>query len=562
MFLGLSVFAALSLNVEPNEVVEAPTQTTEVATTEQEPQDGGSDTPTESTEPTEPVADDPPVADGPTDVGAHRGDGSGRGRGDGSGGGAGRLREEPPNIEASSPATTSSIATATASTATDEDADAPAKVERQHGGGREGDGAGSGKGRGDGTGRGIGGGAQDGTSGGQTQYGGRPVDGSGTAAEAQPPRSLEFSPGKGLVLSSPDAKHQLKVGLFTHVLYRVAHDEATDETTQLFTVRRARLKLGGYAFGVHNKFFMHLAFAPRDLQIREGHPTRSPIFDWYLDFDYIRDFTVRVGQYRVPYSRQRRIPIGKVMMADRSLANFEFNLDRDVGVSVRSPDIAGLGFLRYDAGVFIGEGRDAFAADGFGMLYVARVEALPLGMFGDYSETDRKRGKKPRLSLGAAYAYLAEAKGNRGVLGANPTDGGTTDYHNVTADALFKIWGLTALAEFYWRQGRRDYGTTTTTDDQGVVVPTPLEAARNGWGWFAQAGFMVPKVDLELGARYGFVRELNTSSLPDRDEVAASVGYYIYGRALKVVADYTHGIARDGSDLRTHQGRVQIQAAF
>jgi hypothetical protein len=389
-------------------------------------------------------------------------------------------------------------------------------------------------------------------------------DPASTAPAADEARArVEVSPGEGATITSKDGDFELGIGLFTQLLYTVENDVGTEDTNHSFTVRRARVKLAGHTFGDHNKYFVHLAFSPRDLQIQEGTPTKSPIFDWYLDFDHIRDLTVRIGQYRVPFSRQRRIPIGNIMMADRALGNFEFNLDRDVGLSVRSDDIGGIGYLRYEVGAFIGEGRDAFLADDLGMLYVARVEVLPLGMFADYDETDRTRGRRPRLSIGAAYAYMPRAKGNRGILGPPPSDGGTTETHNVTADVMLKIHGLTLSGELYWRDGTRDFGAATIDDPGLGTIPAPLESARDGLGWYGQVGWLVPKIDLELGARYGFVRELgDDSSLPPRDEVAASIGYLIYGKALKIVTDYARGWPENDLDAGTHQARVQLQAAF
>lgn len=378
-----------------------------------------------------------------------------------------------------------------------------------------------------------------------------------------PPARATITPGEGIRWTTEDGRFSLGMGLLAQALYTVTHDVAERDTTQSFELRRARLRVDGHAFGPHNRFFVQLAFSPRDLQVQDGHPTKTPVLDWYLEFDHIPDLTLRVGQYRVPYSRQRRIPIAKLMMVDRSLANFEFNLDRDVGLSLRSPDFMGWGWLRYEYGVFIGEGRDAYAPDGPGMLYVGRLEVLPLGIFADYDETDRDRDPHPRLALGGAYAYLAEGKGNRGILGTPPTDGGTTDTHDATADAIFKVAGVTLLGEFYWRRGKRRYGDATLEDPMLGTVPAPREPARDGLGWFGQIGWLVPRIPLELGTRYGFVRPLGSSLLPPRDEVTASVGWYFFGPALELVADYTrawpHG---ELADAGTHQLRVQLQAAF
>lgn len=385
-----------------------------------------------------------------------------------------------------------------------------------------------------------------------------------TSVQVRAAPGTTVTPGDGLRWVAEDGRTALGLGLLAQTLYTLEHQLPARATTQAFELRRARVRIDGHVLGPHNRFFVHLAFSPRDLQVQGGHPTKTPIFDWYLELDHIPDLTLRVGQYRVPWSRQRRIPVAKLLMVDRALANFEHNLDRDVGLSLRSPDFMRWGWLRYETGVFIGEGRDAFGAGDLGMLYVGRLELLPLGMFADYDETDRDRDRQPRLGFGGAYAYLAKGKGNRGILGPPPTDGGTTDSHNVTADAIVKAAGVTLLGEFYWRRGKRDYGDAMVDDPLLGPVPAPREPARDGWGWFGQLGWLVPRIPLELGARYGFVRPQGLrSSLPPRDEVTASVGWYFFGPALKLAADYTRGWPQGSiADGGTHQLRVQLQAAF
>lgn len=382
--------------------------------------------------------------------------------------------------------------------------------------------------------------------------------------EREPAVRTTFEPGEGIDWTRTDDRFSLGIGLLAQLLYTIDHDVPADDTSQSFQIRRARVIFDGHVFGPHNRFYVQLAVSPRDLEVQDGRPTRTPIFDWYAEFDHIPDLVLRVGQYRVPFSRQRRIPISRIMMADRALANFEFNLDRDVGASVRSDDFMGWGHLRYELGMFIGEGRDPFELREPGMLTVARVEVLPLGMFSDYDETDRDRAMRPRLSLGGAYAFLAEGRGNRGILGPAPSDGGTTDTHDVTADVMLKIAGVTVLGEYYWRKGRREYGDAIIDDPVLGPTPAPREAPRDGWGWFGQVGWLVPRIPLELGTRYGFVRPPERgSSLPPRDEVSASAGWYFFGPALKLTADYTRGWPQGGlPDAGTHQARLQLQAAF
>src|SRR5690606_25067715 len=202
----------------------------------------------------------------------------------------------------------------------------------------------------------------------------------------------------------------------------------------------------------------------------------------------------------------------------------------DVGLDLRSKDFLGLGRLRYYAGVYLGEGRDPFETSNFDMFYLGRVEVLPFGTFDDYEESDFERSLRPRISLGAAYAFVDGGVGNLGNRGDAFADGGTTDYHNATVDQLMKIPGFSVLADVYYRQGRRNFGDATLTpaddpaaegmDDPGEEVLAPREQARNGLGWSVTAGFLIPRVPLELAARYSQIGPLDSrSSLSRSDEL-------------------------------------------
>ncbi|MCA9693945.1 MAG: hypothetical protein KC636_30435, partial [Myxococcales bacterium] len=262
-----------------------------------------------------------------------------------------------------------------------------------------------------------------------------------------------FKLGTGLVIESADGRYSLATRLRAQLLYTMEreHEEAPAHGLQL---RRARLQFKGNVFHKDFKFKTELALSPRDTGF-DGAPHQTPILDWYFDLTFLRDLSVRVGQYKVPYSRQRVISSGDLQLVDRTLANGEFNLDRDIGLDLRSMDFLGMGRMRYYAGVYLGEGRDQFNLSTFELFYLARVEVLPLGLFEDYEEADFERSLKPRLSLGAAYAFVDGAARNRGILGATPSDGGTTDYHNVTVDAVFMVAGFSLFTEFYYRKGQR-----------------------------------------------------------------------------------------------------------
>ena len=188
-----------------------------------------------------------------------------------------------------------------------------------------------------------------------------------------------------------------------------------------------------------------------------------------------------------------------------------------MGLQLSSPDIAGLGLLRYYAGVFMGEGYDWYKAGDFGFTYMGRVEVLPLGMFEDFNEPDFERGVKPKLSLGAAYAYSDRDHRTRSIAGAAFADGGTMSAHHLTADLMFKWSGLSVLADVYWRRGQRQAGALK--DEEGL--PIAVQAARNGLGWTTQMGLFVPRTRLEAVGRYAGVRppRSGATSLARLDEL-------------------------------------------
>lgn len=392
-----------------------------------------------------------------------------------------------------------------------------------------------------------------------------------------------FKPGTGLVLTSEDGRFMFAPRLRVQMRYQFDADGTGDDTefSHIYQIRRARLQFKAHAFNKHNKMKAEFAFSPRDLSINDaGVVRRSPLLTWYAEFDYLRDFTVRMGQYKIPYSRQRVISSGDLELVDRALTQGEFNHDRDIGIDFRSKDVGGWGGrLRYYAGVYMGEGRDFGDRNGtldFKMHYLGRVEVLPMGKFKDYKEADIERTPTPKLSLGMAYAYHDDSQGLRGVLGTTPDDEGTTDYHSMTADYMFKFKGFSSSGEFHWRNGDRNPGDAMIEDpmDPTGTIPAPVTAARNGWGFFVQGGYMIPRIPLQIGARYSNIRGLGTddpgdlvntggfTSLGDKDELGGGISYYFAGHPLKLQADYFHTWEDRDFSAANDGLRIQLQLAY
>ncbi len=367
---------------------------------------------------------------------------------------------------------------------------------------------------------------------------------------------VSIGPGTGVRIATTDGDFTWTMNARLQLMSLTTWPDGGPAATS-FLVRRARFLFSGNVFGPDIRYKIEFGFAPSDLRVRNNvtdpAPRASPLFDFYFDFGQLRDLTVRVGQSKVPFNREFVTSSGSLQMADLSLANNEFALDRDIGVDVRSNDLFGLGHLRYAAGVYSGRGRDSIGAIDAGLMYVGRVEVLPFGMFTDYVQGDFERTLRPRLALGFSYAFLDRAKRDRGTGGNVPTDGGTTDFHTFVADSMFKLAGFSMLGEVFYRRGQRNPGDAAPMAD----------LARNGWGLTAQAGYLIPHLPLEIEARYSTAQGTGATSLADSSELGGGMSYYFARHSLKLQADYfrlwSAPDAASSADIRDGGHRVRVQ---
>jgi|GEM_PF-624759 len=390
---------------------------------------------------------------------------------------------------------------------------------------------------------------------------------------------LAFEPGEGVLISTPDHRFEMNIRsrgmlLFTFEVPAPDASGARPDPGFDLDVRRARVTIQGRLFDPDVRYRLQLAIAPRDMMETTyaeanssgsfgapGTPQRSPLLDWYVELRHLRELHVRVGQFIVPYNRHRVTSSSSLQLVDRSLASSEFNLDRDLGIQLYSPDVGGMGWLRYYAGLFMNEGRDGLFGADLGFLWVARLEVLPLGLFNDYSEGDIEASSAPHLSIGASYVFANQGHLTQSTIGRLASDGGTFDYHNVEIDAVLQWHGFSLLSEVMFRQGWHRAGPVTVTPDS-TLVP------RNGMGWFAQAGYLLPDTPVEIAARYGFTLPLfsgaQASPVTPRSELGAGVNLYFHRHAFKLQLDYFHlwddapGAPAGGAPFEVAEERVRV----
>jgi hypothetical protein len=359
------------------------------------------------------------------------------------------------------------------------------------------------------------------------------------AAEAEVPAyTLTGAQGSGVTLTVGDV-FSLNVRSRIQLRYQLSipnEDAMGDrDLDQLVNIGTARLWFSGHIRVPELTYMIQLAVAGRDF--RDG--AISPIFDAYLDWKVHRDFSLRAGQFFVPFDRLRTVRESGLQMADRPRPVLELTLDRDVGVMLYSDHFLGdESPVAWRVGVFGGGGTNLSLGREPGALLVARVELRPLGDIDDDTEGDLKRRAQPGLALGAAFAANLNTNRSRSTTGTTFT-GGTTDYVQAALDLVFKWRGCALQAEYIYRGASNDQ--ILSTDDDGNPV---VEYTRSGHGWILQGSYVfdppfelvgrVSRLYALSGTAPAYISEVDTRGL----EIAAGANYYFNDHKLKLQADW------------------------
>jgi len=371
-----------------------------------------------------------------------------------------------------------------------------------------------------------------------------------TSAEPRPKNpsaTVEAEWGEGVTMKAGDFSLQLRGRVQARAEAIVPTPESTTNRINQLLIRRARLSLVA-RYTEDWTMLVQLAFATLDMEPDAPNVLR----DAHLTWSRLRDLNLRVGQTKVPFGRQRVISSGAQQMVDRSIVVAELNLDRDVGILLRSDDLFGLGGrLAYTLGVMGGDGRNRLGTN-VGLLYVARVQVNPFGRFDDLVAGDLERLERPRLSIGLAAARNVATVRPRSTIGTTYRNGSLT-YDHLAADLLFKWRGFSLEAETLLRHA----------EQPNLVGATTTEWARAGWGYYLQAGYS-PLDAFEVSARWGQLTPFagTDPSFKEQRELGVGFGWYPKQHNLKLQGDLFWLPVGPRFDVGAWQVRAQLQLAF
>lgn len=381
----------------------------------------------------------------------------------------------------------------------------------------------------------------------------------GSYAQNQISPTPYFSYGKGLGITSPDSLFMLNIRF--RMQNRLAFISESEDDLSIdqveARVRRLRLRFDGFIYTPRLNYVIQLAFTRADMDYDDtGFP--NVIRDAMILYAVSDHFSVGLGQTKLPGNRQRVTSSGDLQLADRSIVNSTFNIDRDFGLQLYyNNNIQGFNYVLRGA-ISSGDGRNITSSDR-GLAYTGRVELLPLGKFtngGDYFEGDLAREPKPKISIGLTYSINQNAIRTGGQLGRFLYD--SRDIGTSMFDFLFKHHGWSFAAEYL----SRNTSNPITMNDVGDVRYVYV-----GHGQNFQGGYLF-KNNVEVVGRYSKVRpDSEIQQLEDMtQQYTMGITKYIRGHRLKIQSDLTYEhntwLSESNPDRNNWQLRFQIEAGI
>jgi hypothetical protein len=312
---------------------------------------------------------------------------------------------------------------------------------------------------------------------------------------------------------------------------RVAEDEVPGDphsTNTDLSINRARLKLGGHLF------------RPAFTIYSEYDLVGERLLDLRATYDFTDWLSIRIGQWKSEFNRERIDSSGKQQFVERSVVTPWFTIDRQQGVVVsgrlarnsRADTIYWFGWLH-------GAGRGGDTADAEG-LWLGRVQWNFTGHVLPFSQSAISRPVQP-----AGSVTIAAVSGESGFTAFSSSGGdqlpgfsdGAADRYRIDQlmiETAYQHGGFSWQQELHWKN----------IDDTVAGRKTRLVGA------YAQAGMFFSEVSesfpepLELAVRIAGVDPDRGRSGDSERELTLAANWFFNGHRSKLTLDASRVIRR------------------
>lgn len=397
---------------------------------------------------------------------------------------------------------------------------------------------------------------------------------------------------KGFTLATPDGLFKTKIqwrfqGRYTYPersdpRKRSNFDGQRDPAESTFELRRMRMKVGGHGYKPWIKYYFEVDWQPgRDFDDGQGN-SATRLIDWRIMLEKFKWAKLRIGQWKINYSRERVDSSGKQTMVERSIMNRVFTIDRQIGAMLYGRVNPGTPIdMNYYLGVYSGSGRGNASNDDDNMMYMGRIQWNVFGRELKWRQSDVSFHKKPTASLSfGAYTTIGRctrwSSGGCGNLDSdggeflNPGDAKVGQFRvdGMQAGSAFKYRGFAWQHETHWKQVK----DLDHAHSREILKEDVNDQQTNMVGGYAMAGYfphyMFPAVPkpLEVAFRYSHVDPNISKSGDFRQEYTLGFNYFFAGHRNKLTLDISHlTIDQEDTsldDLTEQRVRLQWDVSF
>lgn len=313
-----------------------------------------------------------------------------------------------------------------------------------------------------------------------------------------------------------------------------------EEPTSKTTVNRARFKLGA---GWRDDITFYQEYDLRN----------SVILDLRTTWNASESTSIRLGQWKSEYNRERIDSSGKQQFVERSIANYWFTIDRQGGVVASGRTAAGSPWdSSWWVGALTGEGRGG-STSGDRPMWLVRYQWNYLGNLLPFSQSALKRYDSPHASLSfAAVNY-------RGPYTRYSSDGGGQlpgydagaeeqyDLEQFMQEWAYQKSGFSWQQEWHWK----------SIYDR---INSQTRKIRGGYaqiGWFPSTKWDAWPERFEVAARIAYV-DPDTSVSGHNKEHSLAINWFFAGHRNKLTADISY-LEIEDAGVTEDEVRVRLQ---
>ncbi len=309
------------------------------------------------------------------------------------------------------------------------------------------------------------------------------------------------------------------------------------------SVNRGRIKIGGKLGAEALTYYTEYDFPS------------SRLLDLRLTWALQPEMNLRVGQWKVPFNRERVDSSGKQQFVDRSISNRWFTLDRQRGLAFSQR--LGVG-SRLDStwhvAVLEGTGRNG-EGDADSPMVMGRYDwnftGTPLAFSqSDTSYREAAAGVLTLLIADYTGPYTAFSSSGGGQLpGFNAGDQDRYDIRQYAIESAYQHAGFSWQQELHYKE----------VDDAFTGERSEMAGGYAQAGYFPHARWKALPRQLELALRYARVDPDVLFIDGDHEETTFAVNWFFAGHDSKLSFDVTWGKGRlDGRTSRFVEGSYRL----